>query len=434
MRHAPAGSLLVFSALGLLALAGCQGHGTYTQQALEAQKMKANLLKGDVQWQMAQQQYLAGDLEKALKGVDNAIDMSPKSAKAHVLRGRILLELGNLELARQSFEQAGTLNPVDVDAQYFMGIVCERMTELDEAQRRYEAAMKLDETNPQYVIAAAETMASRNLLPEANALLAQKSKAFPHNAGIRQLQGQFAMLESDFGKAADLLAEARLLSPDDAGIQEELARAQFSAQRFGDAEFTLQMLIKTAGATPRRDLIIMHTRCLMNLERLGEARQALIKFTADAEGMSDIQAWFDLGQVCIKMNDPQRVRLAGGRLVSIAPERAEGYLLRAMFARMTSDLPAALTAINDAIRLNPKEPSAFSIRALIAQQMGNTQQAQLDSTHAAELAQLASATKSAAAAQTALIRSDRLAGTGSPVAAKAPFVPAATATASVPTE
>ncbi len=387
------GTLAQFSNVGrvtltaavVLALAGCAGHGTYTQEHLERSRLRQNLLKSEIQAQMANQQYLAGDLEKALKSVDNAIEMNEESAEMHVLRGRILLELGSLEQSRLAFVKATTLNPKNVDAAYFQGILSERAGKTDDAFTHYQQAMTIDPANPQYVIAAAEMLIQRKDTGAAKDLLSSRGTDFAQNAGFRQLQGQIAMLEKQYARGADLLMEARLLSPDDLNIQEELARAQMFAKRFGEAQLTLQQLLKTKNNENRRDLRMMQTRCLMALDRLGEARSALIALTNESEGANDVQSWFDLGQVCVRLGDQQRVRIAASRLVAMAPERSEGYLLRAMHHRMNQQLQPALEAVNKAVSISPKDPTGYSLRALITQQLGNIEQSRQDQAKAIAL-------------------------------------------------
>jgi len=376
---------VTLTAAVVLALAGCAGHGTYTQEHLERSRLRQNLLKSEIQAQMANQQYLAGDLEKALKSVDNAIEMNEESAEMHVLRGRILLELGSLEQSRLAFVKATTLNPKNVDAAYFQGILSERAGKTDDAITHYQQAMTIDPANPQYVIAAAEMLIQRKDTGAAKDLLSSRGTDFAQNAGFRQLQGQIAMLEKQYARGADLLMEARLLSPDDLNIQEELARAQMFAKRFGEAQLTLQQLLKTKNNENRRDLRMMQTRCLMALDRLGEARSALIALTNESEGANDVQSWFDLGQVCVRLGDQQRVRIAASRLVAMAPERSEGYLLRAMHHRMNQQLQPALEAVNKAVSISPKDPTGYSLRALITQQLGNIEQSRQDQAKAIAL-------------------------------------------------
>ncbi|MBY0262458.1 MAG: tetratricopeptide repeat protein, partial [Phycisphaerales bacterium] len=152
-----------------LAPAACQSgnQGKYTQERVSIAKERMSQIKSGTEWQMARQQFEGGDLTKSLKTVDRSIALNPSVSKSHVLRGRILLEQGRLEDARAAFVQAEELNPDNVDAQYYLGFIHERVSEPDKAVARYRKAMDLDTGNAQYVVAAAEMYIAQGKLDEA---------------------------------------------------------------------------------------------------------------------------------------------------------------------------------------------------------------------------------------------------------------------------
>src|SRR5262245_43766148 len=98
--------LLAVALPAALTLAGCAQHGEYTKKHLNEAAERMSQMKSGTEWEMARQQYLAGDLDKALKTVDRSITLNDKVAKSHVLRGRILIEKGRMEEARQSLLKA----------------------------------------------------------------------------------------------------------------------------------------------------------------------------------------------------------------------------------------------------------------------------------------------------------------------------------------
>ena len=187
---------------------------------------RINGIKAGVEWEAAERQFLAGDLEKALHTIDRCLAMNDQVAKSHVLRGRILMEMGKFEGALESLSSAQTIAPENVDAQYFMGIIAERQSRFGEAAARYGKAMQIDPSNAQYVIARAEMLILSNKAEEGEALLRDKAVHFNCNAGIRHALGQVEMLNGRFGAAVAMYTEARLLAPDDLVILEDLTRAR----------------------------------------------------------------------------------------------------------------------------------------------------------------------------------------------------------------
>lgn len=370
-------TVIALASMSLLsALGGCYGHGEHTREGMSLAKERMNGLKAATQWGMADQQFLAGDLKKAKASVQQSIALNPKVAKSQVLLGRIYLEEGKLEDARLALLKAEEIDKDYVDAQYYLGIVNERFSQWDEAYTRYSRAAELDAANPQYVVAAAEMLIAMNKHEEAKALLTGRSADFQHNAAIRQSLGQIAMLQRDYPKAVEFYSDARRLAPDDVMVLEELVRAQIAAGDYREAEFNLAVLLKADANKNRRDLETLRAQCLMRTGRTNEARAILNRLTAGDEGSRDLNAWVLLGQACAELNDAPRMRMVSARLIALAPERYEGYFLRAAFLKQSGDLAGALKSIDDAIDAAGENPEPVLFKGAMLQQQGRTAEAQ----------------------------------------------------------
>lgn len=365
--------IMVLGLSTIAALAGCSGLGQQSKHTNEGMKLaqaKINGIKAGVEWETAERQFLAGDLDKALRTCERAIIMNPNVVKSHVLKGRILMERGNFELAIDSFRQAATLAPDNIDAQYFQGIIAERQARYDEALMRYTKAMELDPTDAQHVIAAAEMCIQLGQMEKGETLLREKASLFNANAGIRHALGQMEMIRNRFDTACEQFNQARLLAPDDLVILEDLTRAQIAARKYGEAEFNLQMLLKAPQNADRTDLQILQVRCLAAMDRLVDARTIMGNVVMNAKHGNDLSAWIMYGNICARLEDPIRLRQSVSRILQLAPDRPEGYALRSMLMRMTNQPQAALTAINTAISINPNDPEQWVIRGLIQAEAG----------------------------------------------------------------
>ena len=115
MGHVTRIVLVCGAAILGLAGGGCVGHGGYTQEQTNAAKAKLAQLKAGLEWQTAMGDFLAGDFPKALRAVDNSIVLNDKVAKSHVLRGRILMEVGCLEGSLLSLAKAEEIDAKNVD-------------------------------------------------------------------------------------------------------------------------------------------------------------------------------------------------------------------------------------------------------------------------------------------------------------------------------
>jgi tetratricopeptide (TPR) repeat protein len=371
-------AFLALAAVAAAALSGCGAmgkHGQYTQEHLNQAQEKMTMLKSGTEWQMAHQQFLAGDLDKALKTVDRSIAMNASVPKSHVLRGRIMLEKSRLEEARQEFLTAQKIDPAFVEAHYYLGIVYERVNQPEEALGCYRKAMELDAANAQYVVAAAEMLMNQNKLDEANQLLEERKQYLQYNAAIRQTMGHIAELRSDNKLAASLFSEALLLAPGDQAISEDLVQAQIATAQYADAESLLNKLLAKEENKDRRDLRAMLAKCLIALNRPVDARTVLQDLTSDKDGSADLRAWIDLGNVCAILHDKGGLRNAMQRVTAMAPDRPEGFMLKAMMCRQDNRLADALAAADVAVSKAGTSASPFVLKAIIQQDMGQVAEA-----------------------------------------------------------
>lgn len=358
-----------------LTLGGCTGQGRYTREHISQAEQKMSVIKAGTEWKMAEQAFLSGDLEKALRRVDASLLLNDTVTKSHVLRGRVLLEQGNLGESLLALKTAEALDPEDADAQYYLGIVHERLAETETAMQHYTRACELDGHNPDYAVAAAEMMVDLGRLDEAKAYLTA-GPTFEHAPGVRQALGHIARIEGDDESAVHHFAEARLLAPEDDAILEDLVRAQMAVEEFGEAETNIGRLLDRASDIERRDLLHMRARCLAKLGRPVEAREVLRELTDSPVGQNDVQAWIGLGEISSTLRDDRALRRAASRVVALAPMRAEGYTLWAVAYRQAGDPQKALSSIERALAIEPTDAAGHAFRGLLLSDLGRESEAQ----------------------------------------------------------
>lgn len=375
-------TILLITAAALLA--GCTGQGGYTREHASAARTRLDQLKSAGEWEMGMQAFQAGDLDKALKRVDTAIALNESVARSHVLRGRILMEKGNIGAALESLGRAVAIDPDHVEGHYYSGIAYERLAQRDAALACYLRAAELDRTNAQYAVAAAEMYMDLGRLEEAGTFLGEQNELFVHHAGVKQTMGHLAMLKGDSAGAIAAFSEARLLAPDDRAILEDLARAQYAGAQYAKAESTLAGLLRDERAEGRRDLQLLHARCLTQLKRPVEAREILIKLTMGSEGAGDIDAWIQLGHVSYALKDLGRVRTAAARLTAMAPERPEGFLLKGLLLRKQGDLGQALENCEKSVALGEATGAGLLLQGMLLDELGRLADARAAYSKAAE--------------------------------------------------
>ncbi len=365
-------------AAGLAAsmFAGCGGSGAYTRQTSLDHMSKMDVMKSATEFDMARQSYFAGDLRKALKRIDRSIAINNQVAKSHVLRGRIQLERSELDGALDSLHTAEALAPENVDAHYFLGITYERLTEYKDALQYYKSAAELDPEDAQYVVAVAEVLIDDGRTDEAEEYILSRRSRFDHNAGVRQTLGHIALIKHDHARALTMFSEARLLAPEDTAILEDLAQTQIALGRYGEAAGNLAKLLKDEEvAARRRDLRHMHARCLIETGRYIDARNIYISLTEDDEGAADVDAWVGLGNVACIVNDPYRHKFSARRIMALAPDREEGYLLYAIYHRRRGEFVDALRYLDMGSKNVADTNAIYTLAGVVLTDMGRTDEA-----------------------------------------------------------
>jgi tetratricopeptide (TPR) repeat protein len=85
-----------------------------------------------------------GDVYEALHAYGEALAADPRHADAHVNRGRLLHQLGELREAEAHYVAALVARPTDATATFNLAVVLEDLGRIDEAIDRYHQAIEID--------------------------------------------------------------------------------------------------------------------------------------------------------------------------------------------------------------------------------------------------------------------------------------------------
>lgn len=367
---------------GVASMSGCAGSST----AAAASRAEARMatLKSGMEWQQATQAFNAGDLDKAERKVNESIAIEPDVAASHVLRARVLIERGNLGGALESLRRAEVIDPKLAEAQYYLGVVHERLDRTEEAIGHYRMASELSPGEPDAVIATAEVLISMGRAEEALAELGA-SPAAELSAGIRQAMGQASTMLGDRESAVRYLGEARLLSPESATIVDDLARAEVSVGRWSEAEANLAFLLTLGEYAGRVDVRRLHAMCLLELARAGEARAELVALV-EGVGSSDAESWWLLGNASLRTGDRTQLRRSAERVSALEPRGWRGDVLWAMSHRLSGQAAAGLPHVERAFKRAPGEADVLAARALLLADLGRRDEARAMAERANEAA------------------------------------------------
>ena len=376
---------IVAVAVVALTLGGCSPTKEGMKARAEA-KSRMNIMTAQIHFQQAKQSFETGQLDKAQREIANAISIYPDLAEYYVLRGRIFLETHKLEQAVDSFETALDKDPKLPEPHYYSGVVYQRWSNDRQAHESYAKAFEIAPTRVEFLLASAESLIALGEYEQAKLLIEPKLAYFEHNAALHQLQGQIALLQGEPKKAAALYKEARLLNPEDDTLLEELMWAQYASEQYAECHQSATQLVE-GSKDKRTDLMHLQARCLAMMDRNPEARELYIELTRLRP--ADPIIWSELGTICWDLGDYRRVAQCSVQLISLAPERYEGYMLRGINEKQKGNMDEALRLFTQAAERAPEIALPHLLLGQTLEQAGDAEAARI-AYHDAILAQPAS--------------------------------------------
>ena len=368
MRNANTNLNTLIMSLALLGLAACGGPSKAGLEAREAAYSRIDLINTQIGYSQAQQAFETGQLRDSLELIEKTVERYPDAAEYHLLHGRVLLELHRLDEALAAIESALEQDESLADAHYFIGVIHQRWSEDEEAYEHYLKATDLDDTSPQYLLAAAEALVALGRNEEAKNLMEGRLRKFEHHPAFRHLLGQIAQLQGDREAAARLYEEASLLQPDDMQLVEELATAQFLAEQIPACMDTIR-IIESGDHILNKQMTLLKARCLMQSERYTEAR--IIYGELRTSEPNDVHIWEEWGWLAWLLEDRRGLQEAGQRVTKLAPDHSTGWIMLAVIERADNALAAAEAHLETAVACEDVGSLAWVLLSKIRQMRGD---------------------------------------------------------------
>lgn len=362
-------AVLVALACGLLGSAGCQDMHKESVQLAEARWSRA---RAAVMLQLAEQQYKAGQLDKAQVTVGQAVNLDPSFPRLHTLRGQILAEKGQGQQAVAAYELANAMDPQDPQPYYYSGVQYEKWGQFDKALVKYQAACNLAPANVSYAVAVAETLGQLDRYDEAMALVEQVLANQSQSVALRVTAGELCQAHGDHARSAKYFRDAARLATDDNAILRSLAMALYRAGSYEEARGYLEQLANqrpsTDPATPPSSGVLM----------LSSTSDASAKPAADSRGACPpdrAEVLAALGECYLQTSMPQRARDVFAELTRACPKWAGGWEGLAKVAVHQRRWEEAIASADKALAVTPDSSSAWLIRGYALVQLGRNAEA-----------------------------------------------------------
>lgn len=319
----------------LALISGCSGMSQTHEEATRILKEGHNQNVADLLAQSANQDFMVGNLDQALSNINGAVNYMPNNDQHYVMKGRILIEMNRLEHALTTLNQAILLNPDNPDAHYYAGLIYQRWSQTDNACAEYRKAYDIDSTSSDYLVAVLEMMVDTKMFDEAMDLVKANNEHFDNNATIKRIMGHIELMRNNPDNAASYFHQAMLLVPEDKSVAEDYIIALFISQQYAQAQYELEKIINEQDYAQRTDIHKLYAMCLLNNNRLIEARLQYMKITEMSS--TDVESWIDLGTINYTLQDYKGMNRVASKLVNFWPERYEGYVLRGLLAETQGD-------------------------------------------------------------------------------------------------
>ena len=349
--------ILTLGTLGLLALASCSttpgAHGV--KNRIESQKRVAGHA-ARLELEQAYRAYTTGMFDQAMKYAEQARLRTPQDPSAYMLMARICLEQGRLESSDKLIGQALTLDPSIPDAHYLRGVVYQRWSRDEQALDAYMTAWNVDPNSVQsvhYLLAAGEVLVDMKRYQMARELLIPKLGYFENNAAMHHLLGTIAVLEKNGELAIEHLGQAYLIGGEDEIILADLARAQLDHKEYRACLRNLDTLETILAESVPGWLFELRARCYKAMGSPRDARSSYVQLLRIEP--ENVDAWIEYGDMAHQIGDFGRLDTCGGRLISIAPDRFEGYFYKGIVYLEANKLEAAQVWFTKASHVAPHD-------------------------------------------------------------------------------
>jgi tetratricopeptide (TPR) repeat protein len=303
-----------------------------------------------------------GEYDKARLEFKNARQINPKNIEARYYQGLINERQGNWRNALKNFRQVTFQQPDHLLAQLKIGHIYLLAEALDEAEEQVRIVQELAADNPDVLTFVAAVRFRRDDLPAAregaDAALAQ----VPGHVEATMLLARLYQKLDDIDRAIAQVNKALELNPDNVAMRTFKATLHIEEEQFDEAEAVYRELIELQPESyPYRASLV---RLYLSRERLNDAEQALQD--AIAADVGGNQPKVDLVELLEKMHGFEAAEAELKRLIEAEPDEHEFYFILADRYWKNRSIAQAKTVLQDLIDREETGTSVVRAQVMIA--------------------------------------------------------------------
>lgn len=214
-----------------------------------------------------------GDFAGAMSNLRKAVEYGDSSPEAHYYLGRVLMETGQAEAARESLAQALALNPNHVRARTMMGMISLLRGDPKRAVDELQTVLRANERHVPALAALARAYLELDETDKAHEYAGRAIQLDPADAGAQAAMGRVYLAQGHLDFAEQCLRNALDKHPDNPEVHAILAQALQQGGRDGAAvTYFNQALAKGYGGA---ELVMDMAVSLSRTRRFDDARRLL---------------------------------------------------------------------------------------------------------------------------------------------------------------
>jgi tetratricopeptide (TPR) repeat protein len=252
------------------------------------------------------------------------------SAKSRYEEGWQAWLNGDLQTAKKKFQEARDADPKSPAPPYSLGVVLERLGDIQGAQSAYRSAFSANPEHEVSMCAYALSLAGAGRGGEGDSFLNEKRNKRQNSPRLTACAAELRSIAKDHATAQQLAQDALRMDPDFKEAMVTIARDHYRARKLDLAKYALQAILEGFGeASPARDKENAEARLIRGLIfREGGARAvALQDFEAAVKRRPDlVEALVNLGSMKLEGGSANDALPVLESAVRFAPNNAIAHL------------------------------------------------------------------------------------------------------------
>lgn len=218
-----------------------------------------------------------GDPKEALRFLEKAQELNPKSARTRQAMGAIYEKMGDLDKAEELYKEAALVNPQFVKVHQSLGELYEKKGEPEKAAKAIEAAVEISPNNPDRLTLLGKVYLENGNLEKAEELFKAAVKHDPKNPDRQTAIGEIFLKAGLEDKAAESF-QGSLELKQDVNVYNRLGIALRRKGKFKEAILEYKKALKV---DPNDEVIYYNIgRAYMQDQNFMSARKAFNKALA----------------------------------------------------------------------------------------------------------------------------------------------------------